>query len=468
MLERQSGASRQENEVFGRLESNVQSYARNFPRIFSRARGTELWDVHGGRYLDFLAGAGSLNFGHNNPVFKEALIDYIEQDAITHSLDLHTEAKESFLEAMHDILLAPRGLDDYVMQFTGPTGTNAVEAALKIARKVTGRPNVIYFTNGFHGVSMGALSVTGNEYLRRAAGVPLQGAMPMPFDGYFGPDVDTIAYLERMLADPSSGVDTPAAIILETVQGEGGLNVARNEWLQRLQALCHKRKIVLIVDDIQAGCGRTGTFFSFEPSGIKPDIVTVSKSLSGYGLPLSIVLIKRALDEWKPGEHNGTFRGNNHAFVTATAMLETYWRTDAFAKEVQAKGEHLGRRLQAMVDRFSPDLVDARGRGMMRGVRCADPKRAGAVTAKAFEYGLIIERAGPEDEVIKCMMPLTTPYDELDEGLDILERALHEEFSKGVAAPKAVTARAASGELPSELHPAAMTTATVEASLTAR
>src|SRR4026208_747165 len=158
MLERQSGASRQENEVFGRLESKVQSYARNFPRIFSRARGTELWDVHGGRYLDFLAGAGALNFGHNNPVFKEALIDYIEQDAITHSLDLHTEAKESFLEAMHDILLAPRGVDDYVMQFTGPTGTNAVEAALKIARKVTGRPNVIYFTNGFHGVSMGALS----------------------------------------------------------------------------------------------------------------------------------------------------------------------------------------------------------------------------------------------------------------------------------------------------------------------
>ena len=243
--------------------------------------------------------------------------------------------------------------------------------------------------------------------------------------------------------------------------------MARNEWLQRLQALCHKRKIVLIVDDIQAGCGRTGTFFSFEPSGIKPDIVTVSKSLSGYGLPLSIVLLKRSLDEWKPGEHNGTFRGNNHAFVTATAMLETYWRTPAFAEEVQAKGEHLGRRLQAMVDRFSPHLVDARGRGMMRGVRCADPKRAGAVTAKAFEYGLIIERAGPEDEVVKCMMPLTTPYDELDEGLDILERALHEEFSKGTAAPKAVTARPACDELPPELHPAAMSASTIEASLTA-
>ncbi len=464
MLDRQSSAYRQETEVFGRLESKVQSYARNFPRIFSRARGTELWDVHGGRYLDFLAGAGSLNFGHNNPVFKEVLIDYIQQDAITHSLDLHTAAKESFLEAMHDILLAPRGLD-YVMQFTGPTGTNAVEAALKIARKVTGRPNVIYFTNGFHGVSMGALSVTGNEYLRRAAGVPLQGAMPMPFDGYFGPDVDTIAYLDRMLSDPSSGVDNPAAIILETVQGEGGLNVARVDWLKRLQALCNKRKIVLIVDDIQAGCGRTGTFFSFEPAGINPDIVTVSKSLSGYGLPLSVVLLKRSLDEWKPGEHNGTFRGNNHAFVTATAMLEHYWRTPTFAEEVRAKGEHLGQRLQAMVDRFSPHLVDARGRGMMRGVRCADPKRAAAVTAKAFEYGLIIERAGPEDEVIKCMMPLTTHYDELDEGLDILERALQDEFSKGVATPRPAISRPACDVLPAELHPAAISASTIDRSL---
>ena len=378
MLERQSGASRQENEVFGRLESKVQSYARNFPRIFSRARGTELWDVHGGRYLDFLAGAGSLNFGHNNPVFK-AGADRLHRAGCDHPQPRSAHRGQGELprgDARHH----PRAArsDDYVMQFTGPTGTNAVEAALKIARKVTGRPNVIYFTNGFHGVSMGALSVTGNEYLRRAAGVPLQGAIADAVRRLFRRrTVDTIAYLERMLSDPSSGVEHPAAIILETVQGEGGLNVARIEWLQRLQALCHERKILLIVDDIQAGCGRTGTFFSFEPAGIKPDIVTLSKSLSGYGLPLSLVLIKRELDVWKPGEHNGTFRGNNHAFVTATAMLETYWRTPAFAEEVQAKGEHLGQRLQVLVDRFSPHLVDVRGRGMMIGVRCADPKRAG-------------------------------------------------------------------------------------------
>jgi diaminobutyrate-2-oxoglutarate transaminase len=433
MLDPQTIAPKQDNEVFTRLESNVRSYSRSFSAVFTRARGTELFDVHGKRYLDFLAGAGSLNYGHNNPVFKQALVDYIMDDGITHSLDLHTVAKERFLQAMHDIVLAPRGLGDYVMQFTGPTGTNAVEAALKIARKATGRTNVIYFTNGFHGVSMGALSVTGNSYLRAAAGVPLTNTTSMPFDGYFGEGVDTIAQLDRVLSDPSSGMETPAAVILETVQGEGGLNVARIDWLQRLEALCNKRGIVLIVDDIQAGVGRTGTFFSFEPAGIKPDVITLSKSLSGYGLPLALVVLKRSLDVWKPGEHNGTFRGNNHAFITATAALEHYWATPAFAEEIQAKGEHLRSRLQAMVERFSSDLIEVKGRGLMIGVRCADPKRAAAITAKAYQNGLIIERAGPEDEVIKCMMPLTTSYAELDEGMDILEQAMAEEL--GAAKP---------------------------------
>jgi diaminobutyrate-2-oxoglutarate transaminase len=440
MLNRHSNTDQNDTEVFARLESNVRSYARSFPAVFTRALGAELFDVRGKRYLDFLAGAGSLNYGHNNPVLKSALVEYILDDGVTHSLDLHTTAKERFLQAMHDVILAPRGLDDYVMQFVGPTGANAVEAALKIARKAAGRTNVIYFTNGFHGVSMGALSVTGNSYMRSAAGVPLQNTTAMPYDGYFGEGVDTVAHLERVLSDPSSGMEQPAAVILETVQGEGGLNVARVEWLQRLQALCNKRGIMLIVDDIQAGCGRTGTFFSFEPAGLTPDVITLSKSLSGFGLPLALVALKRSLDQWRPGEHNGTFRGNNHAFVTATAAIEHYWSTDAFAASVRAKGQYIAKRLQAMVFRFSPNLLDVRGRGMMIGVRCADPKRAAAVTARAYEYGLIIERAGPEDEVIKCMMPLTTSYGELEEGLDILERAVSEEFDASKTLPGPSTA----------------------------
>ena len=415
--------------VFDHLESGVQSYARMFPCTFDRARNAELWDVHGRRYLDFLAGAGSLNYGHNNPVLKSALMKYVEGDAITHSLDLHTAAKEQFLEAMWEIVLAPRDLD-YVIQFTGPTGANAVEAALKIARKVTGRTNVISFTNGFHGVSMGALAATGNRHHRLGAGVPLYGTTRMPFDGYFGDKIDTVEYLDRMISDPSSGVDDPAAVIVETVQGEGGLKAARTAWLKRLQALCRAKNILLIVDDIQAGCGRTGTFFSFEPAGVKPDIVTLSKSLSGYGLPFALVLLRRELDHWKPGEHNGTFRGNNHAFVTATATLRHYWQTAKFAEEVRAKGDRLGSRLQSMVDRFSPSLVEVRGRCMMRGICFADPKRAAAVTANAFRHRLIIERSGPEDEVIKCLMPLTIGEAQLEEGLDVLEQALVEEFGK--------------------------------------
>jgi diaminobutyrate-2-oxoglutarate transaminase len=431
MLRTKLNRSQPENEVFVQLESNVMSYGRSFPALFSRARGTEVWDVHGRRYLDFLAGAGSLNYGHNNPLFKQALIQYIEADAITHSLDLHTVAKERFLEAMQEIVLAPRGLD-YVVQFTGPTGTNAVEAALKLARKVTGRTNVLFFTNGFHGVSLGSLAVTGNEYFRKAGGVPLFGGTAVPYDGYLGEGFDTVEYLDRVLSDRSSGIDMPAAVIVETVQGEGGLNTASFAWLRRLQALCNVRDIVFIVDDIQAGCGRTGTFFSFEPAGVKPDIVTLSKSLSGYGLPMSAVLINRALDRWRPAEHNGTFRGNNHAFVTATAALEHYWTTAAFSAEVAEKSEHLGRRLQAMVERFSPDLVKVKGRGMMQGILCADPKRAAAITANAYRRGLIIERAGPEDEVIKCLMPLTTSHALLDEGLDILEAAVAEELGRTV------------------------------------
>jgi diaminobutyrate-2-oxoglutarate transaminase len=421
-------ASQQENETFLRLESNVQSYARTFPRVFTRALGTEVWDVQGRRYLDFLAGAGSLNYGHNNPILKEALISYIQEDGLTHSLDLYTPAKETFLEAIEDVLFAPRGLD-YVVQFTGPTGTNAVEAALKIARKVTGRTNVISFTNGFHGVSVGALAATGNQHFRGAAGVALQGVTVMPYDGYFGSKVDTIACIDRMLTDPSSGVDEPAAMLIELVQGEGGLNAARLDWLKRLQALCDRKGILLIVDDVQAGCGRTGTFFSFEAAGLTPDIVTMSKSISGYGLPMAIVLIARKVDQWRPGEHNGTFRGNNHAFITAAAALENYWRTPDFVEDLQAKGDHLAERLQTFVDRHPDDLLEVRGRGMMRGVVCADPNLAAKITASAFERGLIIERAGPYDEVIKCLMPLTTPLEQLDEGLDILGSAMDEVFS---------------------------------------
>ena len=416
-------ANRMSPCVFTARESGVQSYARSFPGTFGYASGSEIWDRSGRRYLDFLAGAGSLNYGHNNPILKEALISYISDGGITHSLDLHTEAKEEFLLALQDIVLKPVKLD-YVVQFTGPTGTNAVEAAIKIARKVTGRTNIISFTNGFHGVTTGSLALTGNRHFRDVAGITLQGVTPMPYDRYFGDDVDTVEYLERMICDPASGVDEPAAVILETVQGEGGLTAARESWLKRLEAFCRRQEILLIVDDIQAGCGRTGSFFSFSDAGLKPDIVTLSKSLSGYGLPLAVVLLKRELDIWKPGEHNGTFRGNNHAFVTASAALECYWQDTGFANEIASKAEILGERLHELTRRFPGEKLQVRGRGMMRGLVFEDPDRAAEVTQLAYSKGLIIERSGAHDEVVKFLMPLTIREDQLQQGLDIVESSI--------------------------------------------
>jgi diaminobutyrate-2-oxoglutarate transaminase len=416
-------------KIFNEMESVVQSYARSFPVVFNRARGSHLYGPDGKAYLDFLAGAGSLNYGHNNPLLKKALIDYIEQDGITHGLDMHTDAKAKFLQAFRDYILAPRAME-YRMQFTGPTGTNAVEAALKIARKVTGRSSVISFTNGFHGVSLGAVAATGNQHHRGGAGVALSDVTRMPFCGYHGRDADTLKMMDKLLADPSSGVDHPAAVIVEAVQGEGGLNVAEKTWLQGLEKLCRKHDILLIVDDIQAGCGRTGTFFSFEPSGIKPDIITLSKSLSGYGLPLAVVLLKPELDQWSPGEHNGTFRGNNHAFVTATAALEHYWKDNAFAEEIQHKSEIVSKKFKAISDKHGVLELRPKGRGMMQGLECRNGEIAGKITKAAFARGLIIETAGNHSQVVKCFCPLTINEKDLNQGLDILAESIAEVFKQ--------------------------------------
>jgi len=358
-------------------------------------------------------------------VCQQALVDYLMADGVTHSLDMHTAAKARFMEAFSARILAPRSMD-YRMQFTGPTGTNAVEAALKLARKVTGRPTVVSFTNGFHGVSLGSVATTGNQHHRGGAGLPLPGVTFMPYDGYFGKEVDSAKLFEKMLRDKSSGLDHPAAVIVECVQGEGGLNVASAEWLRKIESLCRAHDILLIVDDIQAGCGRTGTFFSFEPAGITPDIITLSKSLSAFGLPLAVVLMRPDLDEWKPGEHNGTFRGNNHAFITATAAIDTYWADDSFAAAVRSKGEHLGKRLQTIVEQNGEANMRVKGRGMMRGISCRDGAVAGCITRACFERGLVIETSGNESQVVKCLMPLTIPQADMDAGLDILAAAVAE------------------------------------------
>lgn len=408
-------------KTFEELESAVRSYSRGWPTVFEKAKGYRLWDTDGNEYIDFFAGAGALNYGHNNDTMQDKLIEYIQDDGILHSLDMGTTPRKKFLEMFQETILKPRNLE-YKIMFPGPTGTNTVESALKIARKVTGRETVISFTNAFHGMTIGSLSVTGNSTKRKGAGIPLNHTVSMPFD-QFVDDQDTIAYLESYLEGSSTGVDLPAAIILETVQGEGGINAARMEWLKRIEEICKRFDILLIIDDVQAGCGRTGTFFSFEPAGINPDIVCLSKSIGGIGLPMAITLIKPEYDQWTPGEHNGTFRGNNLAFLAATEAL-TYWETDDFSENIMERADFLKDTAESIVEKYPELKAEARGRGLMQGIAVHVDGLAEEICAEAFKRGLIIETSGPKDEVVKFLPPLIIDEEGLSKGLEILEASI--------------------------------------------
>jgi len=404
------------------LESGVRSYSRTWPVTFGRAQGSFLHTPDGAEYLDFFTGAGVMNYGHNNPILKDALLRYLGEDNIVHSLDMFTTAREDFLTTFTEQILRPRGLDHTVM-FPGPGGANAVEAALKLARKVTGRESIVNFTNAFHGMTLGALAVTGNSMKREGAGVPLVHATPMPYDDYFNGDIPDFVYFERLLADSGSGLNTPAAVIVETVQGEGGVNTARLEWLRRLSQICREHEILLIVDDIQVGCGRTGGFFSFEEAGIVPDIICLSKAISGYGLPLALTLLRPELDVWDPGEHNGTFRGFAPAFVTAAEAIRTYWSDTALEESTVTKGAFVEATLNSIVAKRPEGELTAKGRGLIRGLEFADPDAARATCRNAFAAGLLVETSGPRDEVIKLLPPLTISEDELARGLATLRTA---------------------------------------------
>jgi diaminobutyrate-2-oxoglutarate transaminase len=407
--------------IFEEMESEVRGYVRSFPAMFDIAQGSLLYDEQGERYIDFFSGAGTLNYGHNNPTINEALIEHLQRGGIVHGLDKATVAKRAFLQKLKDTILIPRNLT-YKVQFTGPTGTNAVETALKLARMIKRRSNIISFTNGYHGLTMGALAVTGNNFYRDESYGARNNVAFMPYDGFLGPDVDTIDVLRRYLSSGSSGVDLPAAMIVETVQGEGGINVASDEWLQRLESVCREFDILLIVDDIQVGNGRTGTFFSFERSGIRPDLVTFSKSLGG-GLPFAVLFMRPELDQWQPGEHTGTFRGNNLAFVAAERAL-TYWDNDDLGRAIEYKSGILRTELDAIAAKYPELEPRLRGVGMIWGLELPQPGVAREASQAAFERGLVIETAGAEDQVLKFLPALTIEEDLLREGLQVVDDAL--------------------------------------------
>jgi diaminobutyrate-2-oxoglutarate transaminase len=405
-------------DVFDELESEVRAYCRSYPVVFESAKNAKQTDEGGRTYIDFFAGAGVLNFGHNHDRIKQALIKFLQDDGIAHSLDMATTVKRAFMEKFNDTILKPLGMK-YRMQFTGPTGSNAVEASLKLARKITGRHDVVAFTNGFHGMTLGALACTGNGVHRGAAGVPLPHTIRASYDGYV--PGDTLAALEKALEDGSSGIKPPAAFMVEVIQAEGGVNVATAEWLRRVQDLAKKHGALFIIDDIQVGCGRTGTYFSFEGMGLDPDVIVLAKGIGGYGTPLAMCLIKPERDKWAPGEHTGTFRGPGLSFVAGAEAL-AFFEDPAFLESVKKMGKTMWDRMTALRAKHSV-IKDVRGRGMIVGVDVGTDA-AKRITKECFDRGMIISPCGPLLNVMKLIPPLTIEPDVLDEGLTIFEAAV--------------------------------------------
>lgn len=417
-------------QPFEEYESQVRSYCRNFPTVFTTAKGSFLYDEDGKEYIDFFCGAGGLNYGHNNEYIKKKVLEYLQSDGVMHALDMYTAPKREFLEFYEEKILKPRGLN-YKIQFPGPTGTNAVEAALKLARKVTGRNNVFAMMGGFHGMTLGSLALTTDASSRAGAGVPLYNVTHIPAP-YMFPELDTIHYMETLLTDDHSGVEKPAAIVLESVQADGGINPFPVEWLQRVRALCDKYDILMIVDDIQVGCARTGWFFSFERAGIVPDIVTQSKSIGGYGMPFALVLIKPELDIWSPGEHNGTFRGYQLSMVAAKAGLEVMLN-ERVEDKVRGQEKIIAQYMDE-ITALDPARVRTRGIGFIWGVDLyhCDPegKASKQVLDLCFQNGLIVERVGRGNAVVKVMPDLLIDEATLRRGLDILKSAVAQVLGK--------------------------------------
>ncbi|OQP46204.1 hypothetical protein A4R26_32145 [Niastella populi] len=396
-------------------ESEVRYYSRLFPVVFSKGSGSYVYDQEGNGYLDFFCGSGSLNYGHSNPVMKQAVIDYLLADGIINGLDQMTSAKMLFINEFFETIILPRGYN-YKMQFCGPTGTNSVEAAIKLARKYTGREKIVYFEHSFHGMSYGSMSVSGmknknlhKDYTRHTVEMP------------YAEKAESIGNFKQYLQSASAD-NLPAAVILETIQAEGGIRVASKVWLEEVASIARDFGLLLIADEIQTGCGRTGTFFSFESTELKPDIVCLSKSLSGYGFPLSVNLINPAIDCWTPGEHNGTFRGNNIAFVSAAYALQ-YWKTDAFEKNIMNSAAFIE-------DYFMSDSflqkIQLKGRGLMRGIELRNEEEAMQLQRTLFRNGILMDVCGYRDNVVKIMPPVTIAQDDLQKGLDIIHQSLIE------------------------------------------
>jgi diaminobutyrate-2-oxoglutarate transaminase len=406
--------------ILERYESVSQNYVRNSRIAFDKAIGSELFDESGARYIDFYSSSGTLSFGHNNSGVRDALVRYLSEDRIVQSSDKTSVAKRNFVEEFVKRVLAPRGLD-YRILFTDPAAGTAAELALRLARPFKNRTNVIAFTNASHGLTDGSLSVVSKHLTRHQSLGVRANTIFMPYCGYFGENTDTVAYLRRYLTDSASGLELPAAVIVETVQVHGGVHVASVAWLKELEKLCREFEILLIVDETHTGCGRVGPYFSFEIAGLDPDMVVVPNAIGG-GLPMSVLLLRPELDFWRPGEQVGTFQGDSLAFVAATELLSQW--SDARSKTVERYSAMLAQELSAFAIRFPNRAVGVRGKGMIWGVDLGRPGSAAVVSAWALERGLIVEPARLRDEVLLVLPALTIDESILREGLSRLAQVV--------------------------------------------
>lgn len=439
-------------------ESNARSYPRRIPIAIREAKGIYIKDVDGNLYFDCLAGAGTLSLGHNHPVVIAAIREALDSDLPLHTLDLTTPVKDKFVEELF-ASLPPEFAQNARIQFCGPTGADATEAAVKLVKTATGRRSMLSFHGGYHGMTNGALSLTGNL----GAKIAVAGLMPdvhfLPYPYHYrcpfglGGDIGhrtSSHYIESILTDPESGIVPPAGMIMEIVQGEGGVIPAPDEWIREIRRITHEQNIPLIVDEIQTGFGRTGKLFAFEHSGIIPDVLLLSKAIGG-SLPLSVVVYNQKLDQWQPGAHAGTFRGNQLAMAAGIAALR-YTIENQLAERAVELGSRLTNHLKQIQSEVN-FIGDVRGRGLMIGVEIVNPHgkanargfypqyplMARQIQAECMRRGLILELGGRHSSVIRFLPPLIVT----DEQIDIIA----EIFQAAVNASQAIFADSALGEV---------------------
>lgn len=427
------------------FESSARSYPRKFPFALKKAKGSWVEDVEGNRYLDFLCGAGTLALGHNDDEVNQAMIDLLTSDAPLHTLDLTTPVKDRFVHTI--ISLLPEGLKENAkIQFCSPSGTDAVDAALKLCKTATGRSTVIAFSGGYHGMGHGALSLTGNLNAKNKVANLMAGVQFMPYPYSYrcpfglGGEAGTkacINYFERLLKDPESGITKPAAVILEPIQGEGGVIPAPIEFLQAIRRITEELDIPMIVDEIQCGIGRSGKLFAFEYASIVPDVILASKAIGGTQ-PMSVVIYNKKLDKWSAGAHAGTFRGNQLAMAAGTVVLNRVSRPQ-FLEDVRNKGDYLRNAMKALKEEVSI-IGDVRGKGLMLGVEFVDPNGpkdimgnpepsgeiAALVQKKCFENHLVMEKGGRNGSVMRCLCALNVSLEEINIMIDIFKKVVKE------------------------------------------